>query len=65
MKDGYQFQSLVPAKIVLMSTVNEALEPTVQSTTTRSKKRKIVTVKPPVENAEGQVANREGRETRD
>jgi hypothetical protein len=62
-KDGYrdQFQSLVPAKIVLMSTVNEALEP-IQATT-RGKKRKIL--KPPVENAEVQVANRDSREIRD
>jgi hypothetical protein len=57
-KIGYQFQSLVPTKIVLMSTrtVNETLEP-IQATT-RSKKRKIV--KPsPVENVEDQVANRD------
>jgi hypothetical protein len=55
--DARQFQSLVPAKIVLTSTMNEALEP-IQST--RGKKRKN---KPTVENAEVQVANRDGRET--
>ena len=62
-KDVPQLQSLVRAKIVLTSTVHEALEP-VQSTT-RGKRRKIV--KTPVENAEVQVTtgSREGRETRD
>jgi hypothetical protein len=53
-KDVPLIQVLIPAKIVLTSTLNEALEP-VQSTWGRKSKKK-----PPVENMDG--ANQDGRD---
>lgn len=56
-KDALQYHSVVSAKIVLKSTLNEALEP-VQSSGTRLNKRKKKTV----ENADG--ADSESRSSR-
>jgi hypothetical protein len=55
-KDVPLIQVLIPAKIVLTSTLNEALEPVPwQSTWGRMSKKK-----PPVENMDG--ANQDGRD---
>ena len=42
-KDDLQLQTIIPAKIVLMSTLNEALEP-IRSTTIKQKQKKPVEI---------------------
>jgi hypothetical protein len=67
LKDVLQFQILIPAKVVLTSTLNEALEPqavTVQSNTTTSSSTWVrkLKKKPPVENFKVDGASQDGRD---